>query len=167
MQTRAAARAPHLITALLTIAAVGMGACCGYLLNGPAMAAFTGTAAGVGACTGSFLARRRVLAGLKHDRDAATADGYATGLAHAVLVGIAAYEAAVFPLTGPDSVSDDERDARRTVAYRIAAYEGLSHTVRTSAAAALEAIDHAQDAERTRKAMTALATTVYRQHTRR
>jgi hypothetical protein len=77
-----------------------------------------------------------------------------------VLLGIALYEAALFPLI-PDGVNEEEQQARRTVAYRLAAYDGLPRAVRVSAAAALEAIGEGQDAERARAAVKALTLTVY------
>ena len=47
-------------------------------------------------------------------------------VADVVLLSIATYGAAVFPLT-LDGVSDEEQEARRTVAYRLSAYDGLPH----------------------------------------
>ncbi|MFM9709077.1 hypothetical protein [Streptomyces galilaeus] len=58
-------------------------------------------------------------------------------------------------------MSDDEQQARRTVAYQLAAYDGLPHAVRLSAAGALETLDEGLDAERARAAMKALSRTVY------
>jgi hypothetical protein len=87
-------------------------------------------------------------------------DGYAEGIADTVLLSIAMYEAAVFPLT-PDGASDEEQDARRTVAYRLSAYDGLPRSVRVSAAAALEALDDGADAERARAAVKELSLAVY------
>lgn len=77
-----------------------------------------------------------------------------------VLMSIAMYEAAVFPLT-PGGVSDEEQEARRTVAYRLSAYDGLPRSVRVSAAAALEALDDGLDAERARAAVKDLSLAVY------
>lgn len=59
---------------------------------------------------------------------------------------IALYQAAAFPLTS-DGVSGKEQQARRTVAYQLAAYDGLPHAVRLSAASALETLDEGLDAE--------------------
>ncbi|MEJ8640303.1 hypothetical protein WKI68_00465 [Streptomyces sp. MS1.HAVA.3] len=58
-------------------------------------------------------------------------------------------------------MAEAEREARRTMAYRISAYEGLPHQVRASAAAALEAIDQGLDAKRAETAMKELCLTVY------
>ncbi|MEU8992887.1 hypothetical protein AB0C98_42025 [Streptomyces sp. NPDC048558] len=91
---------------------------------------------------------------------AARGDGYAEGIADVVLLSVATYEAAVFPLTS-DGVSDDEQEARRTVAYRLSAYDGLPRSVRVSAAAALEALDDGADAERARAAVKELPLAVY------
>ncbi|MFC4505974.1 MULTISPECIES: hypothetical protein [Streptomyces] len=49
-------------------------------------------------------------------------------------------------------MSDEAQEARRTVAYRLSAYDGLPRSVRVSAAAALEALDDGLDAERARAA---------------
>ncbi|MGW5851016.1 hypothetical protein ACWFQ8_24240 [Streptomyces sp. NPDC055254] len=155
-----ALRVHLLITGVLVMCAVVGGAALGLLLGGRLMAAITAGAAGLGAGAGSFLARRQVLALFHPEREVAPVDGYAEGLADAVLVGIATYRAAVFPLT-PDGVSEEERTVRRTVAYRISAYEGLPHPVQVSAAAALEAIDQGLDAQRAEAAMKALCITVY------
>ncbi|WP_330293415.1 hypothetical protein [Streptomyces sp. NBC_00576] len=76
-----------------------------------------------------------------------------------VLLSIAMYEAAVFPLTS-DGVSDEKQEARCTVAYRLAAYDGLPRSVRVSAAAALEALDDGVDAERARAAVKELSLAV-------
>ncbi|MFC9427661.1 MULTISPECIES: hypothetical protein [unclassified Streptomyces] len=158
MTSPLAARIHLLITfVLVTCAAVG-GACFGLLLGGRAAALVTAGAAGLGAGIGSFLARRQVLGFFQPET--AQADGYAEGIADAVLVSIATYQAAVFPLTH-DGVSEEERDARRAVAYRAAAYDGLPLAVRVSAAEALEAVDQGRDADRAHAAMKALSLTVY------
>lgn len=93
-------------------------------------------------------------------RTSVRGDGYAEGIADVVLLSIAMYEAAVFPLTS-DGVSDEEQEARRTVAYRLSAYDGLPRSVRVSAAAALEALDDGLDAERARAAVKDLSLAVY------
>lgn len=156
MDTRAVTRAHVLITAQLAIGAAALGACGGYLVAGPAAAVLSGVVTGVGAWGGSILVRRRVFADLGQAERDANVQGYAEGLSQGVLLGIAMYQAAVFPLTGPAGVSGEERLARRTIAYRIAADDGLPHTVRTAAAAALEAIDHGQDRQGAQDAVQAL-----------
>ncbi|MET8137743.1 hypothetical protein ABZV24_38550, partial [Streptomyces sp. NPDC005251] len=65
-----------------------------------------------------------------------------------------------FPVV-PGGVSDREQKARRTVAYRLAAYEGLPRAVRISAAGALEVIDEGLDKQRARTAVKELSLTVY------
>ncbi|MER7195543.1 hypothetical protein [Streptomyces flaveolus] len=55
----------------------------------------------------------------------------------------------------------DERKARRTVAYQLTAHEALPNAVRVAAAAALEAIDAGRDRDRARAAVAALALTAY------
>ncbi|MFD6228659.1 hypothetical protein ACFWFZ_17500 [Streptomyces sp. NPDC060232] len=92
--------------------------------------------------------------------------GYAEGVADAVLVSVATYQAAAFPLTA-FGVSEEERDARRGVAYRVCAHEGLPQSVRVSAAAALEAVDQGVDAGRAHDAMKALSLAVYDYRTNR
>lgn len=144
---------------LVTCGAVG-GACLGFLLAGRLTALVLAGTAGLGAGVGAHLSRRQVVALLRPAPVPTPVDGYAEGLADAALLCIATYQAAVFPLT-PDGVTEEERRARRHIAYRISAYEGLPHPVQTSAAAALEAIDHGRDAERAEAAMKALGITVY------
>ncbi|MFI8944123.1 hypothetical protein [Streptomyces syringium] len=58
-------------------------------------------------------------------------------------------------------MSEEERQARRAVAYRVSAYDGLPLAVRVSAAEALEAVDQGLDAARAQAAMRSLALTVY------
>ncbi|WP_144440726.1 hypothetical protein [Streptomyces roseifaciens] len=55
----------------------------------------------------------------------------------------------------------EEREARRTVAYRVSAYDGLPLAVRGPAAAALEAVDQGLDAARAQAATKTLSLTVY------
>lgn len=167
MDIRAVARAHLLITALLALAAAALAAFGGLLLGGPAMAALSGVVTGAGACAGSFLVRRRVFADLRKAEGQASAEGFAEGLSQGVLLGVATYQAAAFPLAGPGSVTVEERAARRTLAYRIAADDGLPHTVRTAAAAALEAIDDGLDDGRARDAVQRLALAVYEQRRHR
>ncbi|MFD6109214.1 hypothetical protein ACFWG0_03770 [Streptomyces yangpuensis] len=83
-----------------------------------------------------------------------------------MLVSIAVYQAAVFPVTA-FGVSEEERVARRGVAYRVCAHEGLPQAVRVSAAAALEAVDQGADAERAHAAVRALSLAVYDQRAAR
>ncbi|WP_411102979.1 hypothetical protein [Streptomyces sp. cmx-4-9] len=174
MTSSLATRMLLMITFVLVTSAAVAGACFGFLLGGRTTALVAGAAAGLGAGAGSFLSRRQVAAFFRpgpaapppvpgdagHAAAAAPAGGYAEGVADAVFVSIATYQAAVFPLV-PDGVSEAEREARRTVAYRVSAYEGLPTAVRVSAAAALEAVDHGLDADRAHAAMKALSLTVY------
>lgn len=160
MKSPFAARVHLMITFVLVTCGVVGGACLGFLLSGRLMALVCAGAAGLGAGVGSHLSRRQVIAILRPDPVFPPVDGYAEGLADAALLCIATYQAAVFPLT-PDGVTEEERRARRHIAYRISAYEGLPHPVQTSAAAALEAIDDGLDAERAEAAMKALGITVY------
>ncbi|MER8003440.1 hypothetical protein [Streptomyces sp. NPDC095613] len=160
MMSPAATRIHIVITfVLVTTGAVG-GASLGLLLGGRLLAVVTAGAAGLGAGIASFLVRREVFALLRPDHRVPAIDGYAQGIADAVLAHIATYQASVFPLT-PGGVTGREREARRTLAYRIAAYDGLPTPVRVSAAEALEAIDHGLDAKRAEAAMKALTLMVY------
>ncbi|MGW6744821.1 hypothetical protein ACWGDX_29490 [Streptomyces sp. NPDC055025] len=157
-----AARIHLLVTFVLVMSATVGGTCLGLLLGGRAEAVAAGGAAALGAGTGSFLARRQVTAFFQPGPGPGIvpSDGYAEGIADAVLVSIATYQAAVFPLIA-GGVSEEERDARRTVAYRVTAYDGLPRAVRVSAAEALEAVDQGLDAGRADAAMRALSLTVY------
>ncbi|MFC8916857.1 hypothetical protein ACFT5C_13910 [Streptomyces sp. NPDC057116] len=161
MNTRAVARVHLLISVELTLAGAVLAALGGLLVSGPVTALVAGAVTGAGVLLGCRSIRRRVFAGIDGAAKEAHDHGYAEGLAQAVLLGIATYEAAVFPLTG-GGVSAGERSARRTVAYRIAADDGLPHAVRTAAAAALEAIDHGDDAEAARLAVKDFNLAVFR-----
>ncbi|QGV81997.1 hypothetical protein [Streptomyces ficellus] len=146
MNTRAVARVHLLVSVELTLAGGVLAALCGLMVSGPFVAVLAGAVTGAGVLAGSVVIRRRVFAGFDRAAKDAHDQGYAEGLAQAVLLGIATYGAAVFPLTG-GGVSAGERSARRTVAYRISADDGLPHAVRTAAAAALEALDRGEDRE--------------------
>ncbi|MEV0741921.1 hypothetical protein AB0I51_39645 [Streptomyces sp. NPDC050549] len=58
-----------------------------------------------------------------------------------MVLGISAYRASVFPLSGPDAVDAAERMARRKAACQLTPADGLPHQIREAAAAALGAID--------------------------
>ncbi|MGK5732444.1 hypothetical protein [Streptomyces sp. URMC 124] len=60
-------------------------------------------------------------------------------------------------------MSEEERKARRTLAYQLAALDALPRPVRLSAAAALEVIDRGTYAEQAVTAMKDLSLTVYEQ----
>ncbi len=189
------ARIHLMITFVLVMCGVAGGACFGWLLGGRVTGVLAAGAAGLGAAIGSFLSRRHVAAFLRPDpgcdRDPVSAPGtdplppslpvpvpvpvsvpavavggYAEGIADAVLVSVATYQAAAFPLTA-FGVSEEERDARRGVAYRVCAHEGLPQAVRVSAAAALEAVDEGVDAGRAHAAVRALSLAVYDQRAAR
>ncbi|MCX4721629.1 hypothetical protein ACFWB2_28220 [Streptomyces virginiae] len=160
MKSPLGSRIHLMITFVLVTCGTVAGACLGLLLSGRLMAVVFAAVAGLGAGLGSYFSRRQVLALFQPDSENAPADGYAEGLADAALVCIATYQAAVFPLT-PDGVTEAERKARRTMAYRISAYEGLPYPVQSSAAAALEAIDHGADPKRAETAMKELCLTIY------
>jgi hypothetical protein len=154
--TSALATRINAISVALAACWAGFGAFLGFLLGGWWVAATGAGVAGLGAGAGLFFYRRRVMA----SRRAAETRGHTEGTADAVLMGIALYHAAVFPLT-PDGANEEEQQARRTVAYRLAAYDGLPRVVRVAAAAVLEAIDEGQDTERAQAAVKAPTLTVY------
>ncbi|MFE7181001.1 hypothetical protein [Streptomyces erythrochromogenes] len=185
------ARIHLMITFVLVMCGVAGGSCFGWLLGGRVLGVLAAVAAGLGAGVGSFLSRRHVAAFLRPDPVPAdgpgsvsapggpgsgsvhapglgavpesggvVVGGYAEGVADAVLVCVATYQAAVFPLT-VFGVSEEERVARRGVAYRVCAHEGLPQAVRVSAAAALEAVDEGVDAVRAHAAVRALSLAVY------
>ncbi len=162
MESSLATRIHLLVTFVLVTGAVVGGACFGLLAGGRLGAVVAAGAAGLGAGIGSFLARRQVVSFFR--AEAVLADGYAEGIADAALMSIATYHAAVFPLV-PDGVSEEERDARRTLAYRVCAYDGLPLRVRVAAAGALEAIDHGLDAEQAQAAVKDLTLAVYEHRT--
>ncbi|WP_051806791.1 hypothetical protein [Streptomyces sp. NRRL F-2664] len=175
------ARIHLMITFALVMCGVAGGACFGWVWGGRTAGVLAAAAAGLGAAIGSFLSRRQVAAFLTTPPGTTTAppavfpapapahvtlvapgtgSGYAEGIADAVVASLAMYQAAAFPLTA-FGVSEEERAARRSVAYRVCAHEGLPQAVRVSAAAALEAVDHGEDAERAHAAMRALSLAVY------
>ncbi|WP_405814755.1 hypothetical protein OG241_09100 [Streptomyces sp. NBC_01390] len=146
----------YVMTIAVLVCVVGSGACLGFLVADWAGALVGSGAAGLGAGFGMLVRPRPTVTPVRPTRG----DGYAEGIADVVLLSIAMYEAAVFPLT-TDGVSDEEQEARRTVAYRLSAYDGLPRSVRVSAAAALEALDDGLDAEHARAAVKDLSLAVY------
>ncbi|MFH0519510.1 hypothetical protein ACHBTE_20350 [Streptomyces sp. M41] len=128
-----------------TVALAVLGGFTGYAWSGPFLAVTCALSLGGGAAVGTALSRRRIVATIKEGQGKAAALGYADGIADMMVLGISAYGASVFPLSGPDAVDAAERMARRKAAYRLTAAEGLPHQVRTAAAAALEAIDEGRD----------------------
>jgi hypothetical protein len=152
----------YVMTVAVLVCVVGSGACFGFVVADWTGALVGSGAAGVGAVFGMVARPRPAVTSVR----AAGGDGYAEGIAGVVLLSIAMYEAAVFPLTA-DGASDEEQEARRTVAYRLSAYDGLPRSVRVPAAAALEAIDDGVDAERARAAVKELSLAVYECRSRR
>jgi hypothetical protein len=146
----------YVMTIAVLVCVVGSGTCLGFLVADWAGAVVGAGAVGLGAGFGMLVRPRPAVTSVR----AVRGDGYAEEIADVVLLSIATYEAAVFPLTS-DGVSDEEQDARRTVAYRLSAYDGLPRSARVSAAAALEALDDGADAERARAAVKELSLAVY------
>ncbi|MCX4821404.1 hypothetical protein OG883_16125 [Streptomyces sp. NBC_01142] len=128
-----------------TVALAALGAVTGFAWDGPFLAVACALSLGGGAAVGTVLSRRRVIETIREGQGKAAALGYADGIGDMVVLGISAYRAAVFPLSGPDAVDSAERTARRKAAYRLTAADGLPHHIREAAAAALEAIDDARD----------------------
>ncbi|MFF8097938.1 hypothetical protein [Streptomyces sp. NPDC016675] len=146
----------YVMTTVLLVCVVSSGACFGFFLDNWSGAVVGATTAGVGAGFGMLARPRPAVTSVQ----AVSGDGYAEGIADTVLLSIAMYEAAIFPLTS-DGASGEEQEARRTVAYRLSAYDGRPRPVRVSAAAALEALDDGRDAERARAAVKDLSLAVY------
>ncbi|MEV4865498.1 hypothetical protein [Streptomyces ossamyceticus] len=132
---------------------------------GRALGGWWGSGAGALAGVGSVLLCARItiaLCGLQtqaHLARIVVGDGKTEATADAVLRAITLYEAAVFPLTF-GGASTEEQQARRAVAYQLAAYDDLPLSVRVTAAEALEALDLGRDVKRTWTAVAALARAV-------
>ncbi|WP_405998916.1 hypothetical protein [Streptomyces sp. NBC_00829] len=128
-----------------TIAVAALGALAGFAWSGPFLAVTCALSLGGGGALATVLSRRQMIATMREGQGKAAALGYADGLADMMVLGISAYRASVFPLSGPDAVDPTERTARRKAAYQLTAADGLPHPIREAAAAALEAIDDARD----------------------
>ncbi|MHB9847869.1 hypothetical protein ACSYGO_01340 [Streptomyces krungchingensis] len=128
-----------------TVALAVLGAFTGLAWGGPFLAVTCGLSLGGGAAMGTALSRRRIVATMRRGQGEAAALGYADGIADMMVLGISAYSASVFPLSGPDAVDAAERRARRKAAYQLTAADGLPHHIREAAAAALKAIDDRHD----------------------
>ncbi|MEU8825241.1 hypothetical protein [Streptomyces sp. NPDC048636] len=128
-----------------SVALAVLGGFTGFAWDGPFLAVTCALSVGGGAALGTVLSRRRMVATLRDVQGEAAALGYADGIADMMVLGISAYKAAVFPLSGPGAVDSAERMARRKAAYHLTAVDGLPHRMREAAAAALEAIDDGRD----------------------
>ncbi|MFD3678598.1 hypothetical protein [Streptomyces sp. NPDC058613] len=154
-----------MITSMVSLAGTLAGALAGQALSGPLPALIGAGAGGLTAGTWALLSRRQIVDFFRELLRPAwevprPVDGDAEGLADNVVAGLCMYQAARFPLA-QGGVSAAELTARRTVAYRLSAYEGLPRPIQVSAAAALEAIDRGQDEARAAEAMSDLRVTVY------
>ncbi|MFF3907998.1 hypothetical protein ACFYZJ_18880 [Streptomyces sp. NPDC001848] len=159
------ARALLLLVTGLVCLSTASGALIGSLLGGARAALVAAVCAGAAGALGALFFRRRALAHFAAARRQAGMRGYAEGIAHGVLVHVAAYEAAVFPRTGPLGVTPEERAARRTLAYRMAALEEVPQPVREAAADALAVLD-AADRTRAEEALAQLAAVVRKEYAR-
>ncbi|MEU6774946.1 hypothetical protein [Streptomyces sp. NPDC046759] len=128
-----------------TFALAVLGGFTGFAWGGPFLAVACALSLGGGAALGTALSRRRMVVTMRKGWGEAVALGYTDGITDMMLLGIYAYRAAVFPLSGPGAVDSAERMARRKAAYHVAAAEGLPHHIREAAAVVLEAIDDARD----------------------
>ncbi|MEU6551824.1 hypothetical protein ABZ915_16300 [Streptomyces sp. NPDC046915] len=145
-----------------TVALAVLGGFTGYAWDGPFLAVTCALSLGGGGALGTILSRRRMIETIREGQGKAAALGYADGIADMMVLGISAYSAAVFPLSGPDAVDAAERMARRKAAYHLTAADGLPHRIREAAAAALAAIDDRRDHE-TQSAMEDLMKAVQEQ----
>ncbi|MFJ4276114.1 hypothetical protein ACIP29_36860 [Streptomyces coelicoflavus] len=147
---------------------VGAGACLGFVFGSWWGAGLGAGLAGLGTEAVLVFYRQRVLSSLLEAEQPVVwvGRGAEEGITDAVVAAVCVYEASVFPLI-PGGISAEERQARRTNVYRLAAYEKLPRGVRVSAAAALEAIDEGQDAERARAAVQDLGLAAYDARTQR
>jgi hypothetical protein len=145
-----------LLTMVMVVCVVAGGACFGFAFGGWAGAAVGAGTTAMGVGLGGFFHSRIAMDPLP----GVQADMVSEGIADVVVMGVALYEAAVFPVI-PGGVSEREQRARRTLAYRLAAYDGLPRAVRLSAAGALEVIDEGLDKQRARTAVRELTLVVY------
>ncbi|MER6125504.1 hypothetical protein ABT173_23320 [Streptomyces sp. NPDC001795] len=159
------ARALLLLVSGLVCLTTASGALVGALLGGARVAVAAAVCAGAAGALGALFFRKRALAHFAAAQRQAGIRGYAEGIAHGVLLHVAAYEAAVFPRTGPTGVSAEERAARRTVAYRMAALDEVPRLVREAAADALAMLD-AADRARAQEALAQLASVVRQEYAR-
>ncbi|WP_055491090.1 hypothetical protein [Streptomyces sp. TP-A0356] len=165
MSTITPARALLLLVSGLVCLTTASGALIGALYGGARSALIAAVCAGAGGALGTLFFRRRALAHFATARRQAGARGYAEGIAHGVLLHVAAYEAAVFPRTGPAGVTPEERAARRTLAYRTAALDEVPQPVREAAADALAVLD-AADRTGAEEALAQLAVAVRQEYAR-
>lgn len=159
------ARALLLLVGGMVCLTTASGALIGSLLGGARVALAGAVCAGAAGTFSAVSFRRRALVHFAAARRKAGIRGYTEGIAHGVLLHVAAYEAAVFPRTGPMGVTAEERAARRTVAYRMAALDEVPHLVREAAADALAVLD-AADRIRARDAIAQLASVVRQEYAR-
>ena len=164
MRSQTPARAV-LLSAISTIClTAAVGGLIGSLINRPGTAGVAALVSGCAAGLGAFLTRRRSMARFSAVHQAAHERGFAEGMSHGLLLGVAQYEAAVFPAI-LDGVTAEERVARRTYAYQVAAQEALPETIRRLAAHVLAALDE-EDRDLARDAMRELSLAVREQHSR-
>ncbi|MFJ2007923.1 hypothetical protein [Streptomyces chartreusis] len=154
----------NVVSALLVAAWAAGGGFIGSLWGGSIGAVAAAATAGLAAGVGVALFIRHTAASTRREQSRSLREaedrGDREGTADAVLTAVALYRAAVFPIV-PGSVNAEEQQARRTVAYRMSAYDSLPRKVRLSAAEALEIIDDGQSAEAAQAALMTLTMTVH------
>ncbi|MGY4967394.1 hypothetical protein [Streptomyces sp. 900105245] len=152
----------HVAYVLLVLACASVAGLIGLLLGGLGWAVVVANVAVVAAAVGGGLWIRHCVISVRAEEDRLMREardrGEALGTADAVQRALLLYEAAVFPLI-PGSVNTDEQQARREIAYQLAAFDSLPWQVRLLAAEALEVIDGG-DAHAARTAMQALNASV-------
>ncbi|MGW1893376.1 hypothetical protein ACWCP6_24480 [Streptomyces sp. NPDC002004] len=154
------ARALTLVTSGLTCLTTAAGGLAGALLGSWDGALVGAACTGMVSAAAAVLVRRRALVKFALAQEAARKRGYAEAIAQGVLIQVVTYQAAVFPHSGPGAVTDEERAARRMIAYRMAALDDVPRAVREAAATALAMIDEV-DRRRTEDAVTELAVAVH------
>ncbi|MEU6217775.1 hypothetical protein ABZ845_09680 [Streptomyces sp. NPDC047022] len=159
------ARALLLLVGGLICLTTASGALIGALFGGAAVALAAAVCSGTAGALAALFFRRRALRHFATAQREAGTRGYAEGIAHGVLLHVAAYEAAVFPRSGPAGVSPEERAARRTLAYRMAALDEVPRLVREAAADTLAMLD-AADRTGTEEALAQLAAAVRQEYAR-
>ncbi|MFF4276184.1 hypothetical protein [Streptomyces sp. NPDC001536] len=161
MSPRTPARALALSTAVFAVVMTIVGGLVGVLLDGWQSGITLGLVAGCFTVVGGLITWRRNLAQIKERTAQTQESSFEDGMAQGLLLCVAQYEAAAFPVNA-DGVTDAERTARRDIAYRVAGADGVPESVRKAAALALAAIDTGI-VENAKAAMRELQHTVYAQ----
>ncbi|MBT2493778.1 hypothetical protein J7E96_35855 [Streptomyces sp. ISL-96] len=149
------------MTPIVIFSSGAIGALVGYIAGGSramAVAAVVFAAAGTGAW---LLFVRSSITAAEQAAAEAEEHGYEEGLADAVFGLVTSYQHAVFPLSGPGGVLPQERIARRSFAYSMAAAEQLPEPVRRAAADALAVLGVGEDEKVAAEAVKQLAFAIH------